>query len=80
MKLSSYIYRINLLHKLIKERRTGTPEELAKRLRLSKSRLSRIIEELKLEGVPLAYSRQIRSYYYTIDYKMQASLEFTSIG
>ena len=47
MKIFEYIDRINLLHKLIKERRTGTPENLAKRLLISPSRLYVILDELK---------------------------------
>jgi predicted DNA-binding transcriptional regulator YafY len=76
MKIFEYIDRINLLHKLIKEKRTGTPEELAKRVSLSKSRLCRVIEDLKLKGVPVAYSRQSQTYYYTNNYKMHINLEF----
>ncbi|WP_198659581.1 hypothetical protein, partial [Nubsella zeaxanthinifaciens] len=49
MKLFEYIERINLLHKLINERRTGTPARLAKRLNISTSRLYVILDELKLK-------------------------------
>ncbi|MBB2146378.1 hypothetical protein GM921_12830 [Pedobacter sp. LMG 31464] len=76
MKIFEYIDRINLLHKLIKERRTGTPKVLARRMTLSKSRLFRVIEDLKLKGVPIAYSRQSQTYYYTNNYKMNINLEF----
>lgn len=64
MKLCEYINRINLLHKLIKEKRTGTPEELAKRIRLSKSRLCRVIEDLRLKGAPITYLRQDNLFLY----------------
>lgn len=79
MKILDYIDRINLLHQLIKEQRTGTPEELARRMHLSRSRTCRIIEELKSRGVPIAYSRQSHSYYYTLNYKMQANVAFTQL-
>lgn len=39
MKLLEYIDRIQIIHKLIKESRTGTPENLAQRLSISTSRL-----------------------------------------
>lgn len=80
MKLFEYIDRVNFLHKLIKEKRTGTPEELATRFHLSKSRLLRVIEDLKLKGAPIAYSRHCRTYYYTNNYVMQIKLEFTALG
>lgn len=53
MKFLRYIERINLLDKLMKERRTGTPAELAKRLGVSVARLYVIIDQLKDEGAPI---------------------------
>ena len=76
MKLFEYIDRINLLDKLIKEKRTGSLDELAVRMNLSKSRMCRVIEDLKLKGVPIEYSRQLYSYYYTSSYQMQVKLDF----
>lgn len=80
MKIFEYIDRVNLLDKLIAAKRTGTPEELAKRINLSKSRLLRVIEDLKLMGAPITYSRQSKTYYYTTNYKMHIILEFTTLG
>ncbi|MBC6109933.1 HTH domain-containing protein [Pedobacter fastidiosus] len=74
MKIFQYIDRINLLHKLLRESKTGRPETLAQRMHVSKSRILRIIEELKLNGVPIKYSRQTQTYYYTKKYEMHASL------
>ncbi len=74
MKLFEYIDRVNLLNNLIAAKRTGTPDELAKRLYLSKSRLFRVIEDLKLKGALINYSREARTYYYTNNFKMQISL------
>jgi predicted DNA-binding transcriptional regulator YafY len=76
MKIFEYIDRINLLHKLIKERRTGTPENLAKRLLISPSRLYVILDELKLRGAPINYSREIRSYYYEASFEMSINADF----
>lgn len=75
MKLLQYIERINLIHKLIGERRTGTPKEFSERLRMSESRLYQLIEELKIMEVPIAYSREFHSYYYTIPFKLSAHIE-----
>lgn len=76
MKIFEYIDRVNLLHKLITTKKTGTPEELAMRLNLSKSRLLRVIEDLKLKGAPIVYSRPLKTYQYAQNYKMQINLEF----
>ncbi|QNL48166.1 DNA-binding protein [Olivibacter sp. SDN3] len=79
MKLLVYIERINLLHKLIRQRRTGSPMELSKRLGLSTSRMYRVIEELRLNGAPIAYSRQQQTYYYEYNYHIVISATFTSL-
>lgn len=79
MKLLVYIERINLLNKLIKQGRTGSPNDLSKRLGLSTSRLHRIIEELRLNGAPIAYSRQLQTYYYESGYDIFITAAFTPV-
>lgn len=76
MKLLEQIERINRLHELIKYRRAGTPQELADRLEISTSMLYKIIEELRLKGAPVVYSRQLRTYYYSKPYLMKIRLDF----
>lgn len=76
MKLIEHIDRINRLHELIRYRRTGTPQELARRLRLSPSMVFKVIEELKLRGVPIEYSRQLKTYYYSRQYLMNIKIDF----
>ncbi len=76
MKLIDHIERINRLHELIRYRRTGTPRELAKRLRLSSSMVFKVIEELKLRGAPIKYSRQLKTYYYGRQYLMNIKIDF----
>lgn len=75
MKLFQYIDRINLLDKLIRQRRTGTQSELAVRLGLSVSRLARIIEYLKDIGAPIAFDRSLNTYCYEKDYSIQIKVE-----
>lgn len=75
MKIFMYIDRLNLLHKLIMQKRTGTPEELATRLRISSSRLYCILDEMKGYDAPIAYSRQLRTYYYTDPFELSISVE-----
>lgn len=75
MKLFQYIDRINLLDKLIRQRRTGTQSELAVRLGLSVSRLARIIEHLKDIGAPIVFDRSLNTYYYEREYSIQINVE-----
>ncbi len=75
MQLFKYIDRINLLDKLIGQRRTGAQAELAKRLELSVSRLARIIEYLKDRGAPIAFDRSLNTYYYERAYSIQIKVE-----
>lgn len=79
MKLFEHIERINLLHKLIEQKRTGNPEDLAKRLDISASRLYCILDDLKLMGAPIEYSRQLRTYYYAFAYKIDISISFGAL-
>ena len=76
MKLFEYIERINLLHKLISERRTGCPETLAKRLGISTSRLYVVLDELKLMGAPISYSRETQSYFYYLKFDIEIKAHF----
>jgi len=68
MKLFEQIDRLNFIHKLIEEERTGTPDHFAKRLNVSKRQLFNIIDELKLLGAPICYDTEIKSYRYEKEY------------
>lgn len=50
---------------LIRQKRTGTPKELAEKLDISERWLYNIMEELKTElDCPIRYDRKRRSYIY----------------
>ncbi len=80
MKLLEQIERINRLHELIRFRRTGTPQELAKRLNLSTSMVYKLMEELKMREAPIEYSRQLGTYYYTSAFQMKIYMDFRPLG
>lgn len=80
MKIFMYIDRLNLLHKLIKQKRTGTPEELAMRINLSTSRLYCILDELKALDAPISYSRHLHTYYYKYPFEFSISVEFKTLN
>lgn len=86
MKLFETIEKMNMLSKLIKTRRTGSPEELANRLGISRANLYLLIEDLKYGGVLISYSRTLRSFYFEdeIEFQIQVNVlhynEFTKIS
>lgn len=80
MKLLEQIERINRLHEMIKYRRTGTPQQLARRLNLSTSMVYKLMDELKLREVPIEYSRQLGTYYYSRSFQMKISIDFKTIA
>lgn len=80
MKLLKYIERLELIHRLIAQRRTGTPLELARRLDLSVSRLARIIEELRDQGAPIYYDRSNKTYYYDTPFLIEIVVRFENLN
>lgn len=62
--LKDRIHLIERLDRLISMKATGSPCELARRLNFSERHLYRVIEEMKILGFPIAYSKSRRTYYY----------------
>lgn len=59
------LVKLNRLNHLIRRQATGTPEELAERLDISRSSLFEIISYLREEmQAPILYDKYIRSYVY----------------
>ena len=59
-----FLEKLAILSKLIAQGQTGTPEEIAERLCISRSTLYEIIDELKLRGIEVKYSRSRCTFYY----------------
>jgi predicted DNA-binding transcriptional regulator YafY len=59
-----YIERIQLLNNLIVEKRTGTPKELAKKLKISESNLFKYLRAMRMIGAPVCFDKKIKSYKY----------------
>jgi hypothetical protein len=64
MKLFQYLDRINMMHKLLNNSSTGTPEEFAQQLGISRSSLYELIDELKSRKAPIRYSKSAKTFYY----------------
>jgi len=69
------IERLERLCKLIEEGSTGTPEELANHLSISKRQLFYHIEQLRDLGAPISYSKKSQTYYYLESAKVR--IDFT---
>jgi len=62
-------------HQLIKKQIKGTPEEIAKRIDLSKSRFYNYMEELKQLGAEIKYCRTCQCFKYTNNFKLKVTIE-----
>lgn len=65
MKLIQQIQLIQRTDHLIRRRATGNPEELAQKLQLSTSGVSRLIRIMRALQAPIVYRDSINSYIYT---------------
>jgi biotin operon repressor len=73
MKVFEYLDRISVMHKLVLRQKTGTPEEFARQLGVSRTSLYELIDELRSRGVPIAYSKSARTFFYRIPYDIAIS-------
>ncbi len=65
MKIFEYLEKIYILNKLVSQVNTGSPNELAERLQISRTTLYEIINELKSRDVCISYSRSRRSFFFS---------------
>jgi predicted DNA-binding transcriptional regulator YafY len=68
MKVFEYLDRISMMHKLVSRQVTGTPEELAHRLGVSRTSLYELIDELRSRGAPISYSKSAKTFFYRQPY------------
>jgi hypothetical protein len=73
MKVFEYLDRFSLMQRLLEGRCTGTPEEFAGKLGISRTSLYETIDELKSRGAPIAYSKSIKTFYYTEPFEISIS-------
>jgi biotin operon repressor len=68
MKVFEYLERISMMHKLVMRQKTGTPEEFARQLGVSRTSLYELIDELRSRGVPISYSKSAKTFFYRQPY------------
>ncbi|WP_194774721.1 HTH domain-containing protein [Pararhodonellum marinum] len=76
MEFVRQIERFQLLNKLVKEQRTGSPEELAARLGVSRRQLYVYLEYLKDMGIDVQYSRRINSFVFSCNKQLRIDWRF----
>ena len=79
MKIFQYLDRIEMTHKLIKHGITGTPEEFAHHLGVSRTSLYELIDELRFHGAPIAYSKSSKTFYYREPYDISITCHFRAL-
>ena len=68
MKIFEYLDRISMMHRLVSGQKTGTPEEFARQLGVSRTSLYELIDELRSRGAPIAYSKSAKTFFYRQPY------------
>jgi len=74
MPLKTYLERLQLIDSLIRRKATGNQHTLSKKVRLSRSALNKLLNEMKELGFPIKYSHIKQTYYYESNGKMVKSL------
>jgi biotin operon repressor len=64
MKVFEFLDKMSVFNRLVEQERTGTPEEFAERLGISRSALYDLIDELRSRDVDVRYSRASHTFYY----------------
>lgn len=71
--------RLGRVHDIILKKRNGTPAELASYLGISRSCLYKYIDELKVLGADVAYSRNFGFFYYRNEFRLKILIETSEI-
>ncbi|GHV50121.1 hypothetical protein FACS1894181_10270 [Bacteroidia bacterium] len=80
MILFKQIELLERAHKLIDRSHTGSPKDFARQLGISERRLYEIIDEMKMLGAPVEYSRKAETYYYTKEVEASISCSFRCLS
>ncbi len=74
MSLKNYLQRLQFIDSLISKKATGSQKVLAEKMRLSRSGLNKLLNEMKEAGFPIRYDHQKQSYYYENSGRMVPTL------
>lgn len=76
MEFIKQIERLQLLTKLVREQRTGSPEDLAERLGVSRRQMYVYLEYLNDMGVDIQYSRRLNSFLFASQKQIRIDWRF----
>lgn len=79
MSVINKLERIERMHRMIRFKRTGTPESFAQKMGVSQSMIYVLIKELKQLGAPIVYCRYRESYEYLYPVEFRAGFETPSM-
>lgn len=68
------IRQLSKVHDMIKKRKTGTPEEFASTLCVSRRKMYYLLEGIKEMGGTVAYSRKEHTFYYLRNFDIEISV------
>ena len=71
MSLTTYHERMQRIDQLISRGATGTPQELADKMELSKRMVFIYLQAMKDSGLSIRYCRFSKSYVYTDDQRLE---------
>ena len=79
MSIIKYLNRIKRMDILIRRKATGTPDEFAEKLGLSRIALLKYIRVLKELHAPVKYDPRRKTYYYLFPCKLKIGYEFKEL-
>jgi len=80
MKVFEYLDRISRMHRMLSMGATGTPQEFAHKLGVSRTTLYEMIDELKSRGAPISYSKSICTFFYTEPFEINISCSMRALS
>ena len=80
MDIFDRITHLNRINKLIQQEATGTPDEFAERIHLSRKQMYNILNLLTDYGAVIKYSRKNHTFYFSNDFNMEITVKFLSDG
>ncbi len=80
MKTIRSLERLQQLHTLIEKERTGSPKELASRMKVSERLVYLLIEYLKDYNANIRYDRGRRTYYYCDDFQLDIQISVAVVS
>lgn len=72
--------RLQKIHQLISGQNTGSPDNLAASICVSRSELYYILRELKKMGAKISYDRRKRSFCYSNNFKLDVEIKVSYLG